>query len=279
MRLLEKLFDDAAVFPPGNLPLCRAVPAHAAHRAGPRAPFVGPLVISATALPGLADLPVPGDGLDLSLTVPGPGGVANALAEAGKIDGVRVVAVEVALPDGLSGDAVVAALDAALAGRGPLVFVELPRDQRRAGLIEALAGTRYLGKLRTGGVRAELHPDEAELAAALVGTVRARLPVKATAGLHHALRNTDPATGFQQHGFLNVLAAVDAALAGAGESEVAALLGERDGEAVLARARSLEERADAVRSQFRSLGTCSIAEPLAELAALGAADIPEGALA
>ena len=102
--------------------------------------------------------------------------------------------------------------------------------------------------------------------------VEAELPFKATAGLHHAVRNTDPATGFEQHGFLNVLAAVDAAQRGAATAQVAALLAERDASAVAARVAGLRDRAVAVRDAFRSFGPCSIDDPRDELTALGLLD-------
>jgi hypothetical protein len=97
------------------------------------------------------------------------------------------------------------------------------------------------------------------------------VPFKATAGLHHAVRNTDPETGFEQHGFLNLLLATDAARAGAEEAEVAAALADRDGTRVAARVRDL---APGVRESFRSFGTCSILEPVEELAALGLTAVP-----
>lgn len=164
-------------------------------------------------------------------------------------------------------------LDAAVAGRPDLeVYVELPRDGRRPALLAALVSTPYHAKLRTGGVRADLYPDEHELAAAVVACVSAGVAFKATAGLHHAVRNTDPTTGFEQHGFLNVLAAVDAAQRGAAIGEVAALLAERDAHAVAATVAGLDERAGQVRDAFRSFGTCSIDDPRDELTALGLLD-------
>ena len=154
------------------------------------------------------------------------------------------------------------------------VFVEVPRDARRPDVVAALAGTPYLAKLRTGGVRADLYPGETELAEAVVATARAGVPFKATAGLHHAVRNTDPATGFEQHGFVNLLAAVDAALDGADVAEVARLLAERDGSVLAAFLRDAidDDAATRLRQQFRSFGTCSIAEPVEELADLGLLD-------
>jgi|tagenome__1003787_1003787.scaffolds.fasta_scaffold20108502_2 hypothetical protein len=64
------------------------------------------------------------------------------------------------------------------------------------------------------------------------GEGRAGLPFKATAGLHHAFRSTDPGTAFEQHGFLNLITAVDAALALADEASVARLLAERKADVV-----------------------------------------------
>jgi hypothetical protein len=152
---------------------------------------------------------------------------------------------------------------------GVTVYVEVPRDERRPGLIASLADSPFLAKFRTGGVRAGLYPDERELARAVLLAVRAQVPFKATAGLHHAVRNTDPRTGFEQHGHLNLLAATGAALGGAGEEEVVAVLAERDATTVAGLVGALSPE---VRSAFRSFGTCSLAEPVGELAALGLLD-------
>lgn len=239
--MIPLLLDDAAVFPPGNLPLDEAVAAHRRHRASWYADLVGPLVVPASALPELA-----GSGpLDVAVVVPTAAAAAAALTAAP--EGIRVVALEVT-------DATVAELRAAVGEpAGVTVFVEVPRDDRRDQVIADLAGTSYLAKLRTGGVRADLYPDEAELAATVQALVHAGVPFKATAGLHHALRNTDPETGFEQHGFLNLLAA-------SGALDGADVLAVRD-------ARDLPELP--TTSLLRSIGTCSITEPVDELADLG----------
>ncbi len=265
--LLAGLCDDAAVFPPGNLPLAEAVPAHLNHGKGAHAALVGPFVLAAKDLPSLAEVTadLPEAGLELALTSPLPD-LAGALEHAGTLPAVRVVALEIALPEGTAPGEVVPTLDTVLAGRDLSVAVEVPRDERRAEVISALAGTPYAAKLRTGGVRAELYPDEAELAGAIEALVAAGVPFKATAGLHHALRNTDPDTGFEQHGYLNLLVAADAAVAGANADELARLLGERDGATVTERVRALDPE---VRRTFRSFGTCSITDPTTELVDLG----------
>ncbi len=180
---------------------------------------------------------------------------------------------------------VVATLD--LAVRGELgrtsdgtratVFIEVPRDERRGALIHHLAGTAYLAKLRTGGVRADLYPDAAELGSALVALVRAGVPFKATAGLHHAVRNTDAATGFEQHGFLNVLVAVAAVLDGADAVEAAVLLADRDSAGLAASLGAWPlGQSEQVRWVFRSIGTCSIDEPVSDLIDLGLLEAAEG---
>ncbi|MDN3026088.1 hypothetical protein [Streptomyces sp. S.PB5] len=265
---LARLFDDAAVFPPGSLPIEEAVRAHVEHTQGAHAGLVGAFVLAAKDVDRLAELTagLTEGSFDLSVTVALPG-VADAVATASRIPAVRLVGLEVAVPDGVAADAVVPALAEAVDDNPDLtVYVEVPRDDRRETLLAQLAGTPYLAKFRTGGVRAELYPDERELAAAVVAAVRAGVPFKATAGLHHAVRNTDPETGFEQHGFLNLLVATDAALKGAEETELAELLADRDGDRIAERVRALTPQ---VRDLFRSFGTCSIAEPATESAGLG----------
>ncbi len=274
-ELFAAFCDDAAVFPPGELPLDRAVPAHLRHVTAAHAPLVGPLVVPQARLPELAGLTAGlGRGsLDLAVTVPSPEAAGQALASAAALPAARPRCLEVAVPEDVATAEIVPRLSTALKGAGDrtgvTVYVEVPRDRRRAGLIAALADSPFLAKFRTGGVRAELYPDERELARAVLLAVRAQVPFKATAGLHHAVRNTDPRTGFEQHGHLNLLAATGAALNGAGEEEVVAVLAERDATTVAGLVRALSPE---VRTAFRSFGTCSLAEPVGELAALGLLD-------
>ncbi|TYK50923.1 hypothetical protein [Actinomadura decatromicini] len=259
------LCDDAAVFPPGLAPLADAVPAHRAHRAAPYAAIVGPLVLPASALDDLYPL-LHGDPLDVSLTAPGgPCEAAKALAAAAELP-VDVRGLEVAVPAGMEADEFFRLLGDVEA---PL-FVEVPRDDRRPSIIAAVAALGHRAKFRTGGVKAHLYPGPDELAAAIKAAVDAGVPFKATAGLHHPVRNTDPETGFHQHGFLNLLLATDAAIIGRPSGDLAAILADRDARAVASRVAALgDDRTAAVRARFLSFGTCSITDPLTELADLG----------
>lgn len=269
-KLLAALLDDAAVFPPGNASIEQAVADHLRHLQTVHTDLVGPLVVAAKDL-GALELVVRDQAeysVDLSLTVPLPG-VAQAIAAARGVGSVRLVGLEVAVPDGTAAAEVVSVLDAADLDDAVTTFVEVPRDGRRPDLLAALARTRYRAKFRTGGARADLYPDEAELAAAIRSAVTLRVPFKATAGLHHAVRNTDPATAFEQHGFLNVLVATGCAQDGGDDTEVAKLLAERDGGRLAERVSELDP---SVRDAFRSFGTCSIAEPITELVDLGLLD-------
>ncbi|MGW2768119.1 hypothetical protein [Streptomyces sp. NPDC001275] len=272
--LFASLCDDAAVFPPGDMPLAEAVPAHVRHVAAAHASLVGPLVLPQARLAELAELTAgyPAGSVELAVTVPSPDEVAKALASVTAVPAARLRVLEVAVPDGMPAAEVVPRLSTPLqvlttSDLTPVtVYVEVPRDERRAELIGCLADSPYLAKFRTGGVRAELYPDERELARAVLLAVRAKVPFKATAGLHRAVRNTDPQTRFEQHGYLNLLAATGAALNGAVEGEIVAVLAERDASTV---AKLVGALSPEVREAFRSFGTCSIAEPVTELAALG----------
>lgn len=271
--LLKGLCDDAALFPPGNAPLEVAVPAHLVHERSEHAALVGPFVFPAPRLGELPAIVAEQDGvLELSLTVPGgTDAVPAALEQLRAIDGVKLVAMEIAVPEGQTPDALFAALDEiASAAPGVDIFVEIPRDDRRPGILSRMAGTPYAAKFRTGGVFAAAYPDEAELAAAISTVVGAGVRFKATAGLHHAVRNTDPETGFEQHGFLNLMLAAHRAAGGASVDEIASTLADRDGKRLAGELDGLSpEAVDALRASFLSFGTCSISDPLTELVGLG----------
>ncbi|TDB83781.1 hypothetical protein E1264_27170 [Actinomadura sp. KC216] len=262
------LCDDAAVFPPGLAPLDVAVPAHRAHRSAPYAELVGPLILPASALDTLDPLlrDAGGPPLDLSVTAPeGPCQAAKALAKAAELP-VDLRGLEVAVPAGMEADEFFRLLGTV----DVPVYVEVPRDERRPSIIDAIAELGHRAKFRTGGVKPHLYPSPDELATAIKAVVDAGVPFKATAGLHHPVRNTDPETGFHQHGFLNLLLATDAAAGDRPVDELSAVLADRDAPSIASRVAALdEERTAAARARFLSFGTCSITDPLNELTDLG----------
>jgi hypothetical protein len=275
--IFDQILDDAALFPPGDAPAERAVPAHIEHRRSARAPYVGPFIVPASRVAEVAILAADAvrDRLDLALTFSGgPDTVADTLVHAAGLDHIRVTAVEVAIPASLTVSAAMSTLAAGVP-ESVHAFVEVPRDERRGEVIAALADTGLRGKFRTGGTTADAYPDEEELADEIHRSLVNGVPFKATAGLHHAVRNTDAATGFEQHGFLNIIAAVAAAADGAGPDDMAAILRSRDGIALAESVAALTvQQAIDIRRRFLSFGTCSIVEPLGDLADLGL--VPSG---
>ncbi|MFJ8440296.1 hypothetical protein [Kitasatospora griseola] len=255
-ELYRGLFDDAAVFPPGDLPLAEAVPAHGAHRAAPYAAAVGPLLAP---IDKLAELALLAPEFPIVVTVP-TGRLADALKAAA---GLPLAGVEYVAGEDVR--AAVAELDALLPD-GVGAAVEVPRSAGIESALDALAGTRYRAKYRTGGLSFAAFPSVAELAGFQVACAERELPYKCTAGLHNAVRHTDLGTGYEHHGFLNVLLA-----AGSSDREQATeLLAERDGARLATAVQSLTEHQTArIRSAFTAFGTCSIAEPLEDLARLG----------
>ncbi|MFE0463416.1 hypothetical protein ACFW1A_29610 [Kitasatospora sp. NPDC058965] len=279
--LFAGLCDDAAIFPPGDLPLPQAVPAHLAHRTAWYADLVGPFLTVPARIGPLAELVGEG-GLAVSLIVPdGSAGLEPALRALADRPQLRLVGLEVPadpLDDVAEGvRRVRAELDRLLPAHAPglPVAVELARGPQLLLGLDALEGGPYRAKFRTGGTAAQAFPGELELASFLYAAVYRKLAFKCTAGLHHAVRHQDAATGFAHHGFLNVLLATHAALGGAEHAELVEVLAQQDGPAVAARVAELgAAEQEAVRAAFTGFGTCSIAEPLADLAALGLVRIP-----
>jgi hypothetical protein len=251
--MLRGLIDDAALFPPGSAPMEAAVPAHRGYRQSWYEAMIGPFLVPQTRLGELgAHL---GRG-ELRIGVIVDGELENVAADA----------------DALPPQVTVAHFESRHAlehlaefapNWGRPVFVELPFGEQA---LDAVHPTTFIPKFRTGGLAAEFFPAPETLAAAITGCRQRGLQFKLTAGLHEAVRHHDQATGFDHHGFLNVLVAVTDAADGAPTEALTATLASTDAADLAARARRVLHRP---RPLWTGYGSCSIDEPLNDLTALG----------
>jgi hypothetical protein len=273
--LFRGLFDDASLFPPAELAMAAAVAGHLRHQAAWYHAMSGPFVCPDAKITGLsAALTASAIAeLDLALTVPGGWASLDVAVDAVFADPrLRLRAIEV--PIGPAGgvaavNEVTSALDRTPLA-GATAYVEIPPDQLTGDSLHALADHGYRAKLRTGGVTAPAFPAEWVLARSLAELTGRRLPFKCTAGLHHAVRQHAADTGFEHHGFLNVLLALAAALDDATDDQIAAVLADTSPSRVAtAAARLDDDGAAAVRELFTSFGTCSTDEPVSDLVTLG----------
>ncbi len=265
--LLVGLLDDAAVFPPGSAPLPTAVADHRRHRAAWYAPLVGPLLVPAGDAPAAVALLGPDERLAVGLV-----GALDAVTAAVGAADPRLDVRQVESPVAKRGENPQPGLAALL----PLaaqrtVYAEIPLTFGLLGALDTVAVARRAGrdiapKFRTGGLAAELFPTPVELAAVICACRERDLPFKLTAGLHHALRHTDPETGFVHHGFLNVLVAATLAADGTEVAEVAEVLAATDPLPLIEPARA--RRGDN-RPLWIGFGSCSVTEPLGDLIRLG----------
>jgi hypothetical protein len=255
------LVDDAAIFPPGDAPLHEAAEAYDARSQDDGAELVGSFVLRDTDLPLLRDLVAP-----VSIVCTGGAGQLAGPTHWVRRNDVAIAGMEIAVRD-LDDPAsnvrrVVAATDD-LETEWP-IFVELPQTAPDHGWLSAAdvaaeAGLRL--KFRTGGLDPSAFPASELLAGWIDAALDRETPFKCTAGLHRARRHTGE-DGSEHHGFLNVLLAARRAFDGAAPDEVVAVLEDRD----------LAVTADEVaagRRWFVSFGSCSVAEPWADLRELG----------
>lgn len=268
--LFQGLFDDAALFPPASTPLRQAVRLHEQHLRSRHAGLVGAFVCASARLTELSDAVADGDCGEVAVSLTVPGGrlrLAGALRSIGEHSLLRLAAIELPVPAGELSQAL-DDLSTVAGAQGCVVFVEVSAVDLTAAVTDQLADAGLGLKLRTGGTTAEAFPTSAVLAAAIGTAVRSGVEFKCTAGLHNAIARVDRATGFAHHGFLNVLLAVHAAQTGT--AAVQDQLAAQDSDALAGQLRALSpEAVGTIRAQFRSIGSCSIDEPLADLTTLG----------
>ncbi|MBO3732609.1 hypothetical protein [Glycomyces niveus] len=248
--MLRGLIDDAALFPPGSAPMAAAVPAHRGYRQSWYEAMIGPLLVPQSRL---ADLE-PGRG-ELAIGV-----VVDSDLEQVEHD-VAALPPQVTVVHYESRHALEHLAKTAPAWGKP-VYAELPFGP---DALDAVRATGFTPKFRTGGLAAEFFPDPETLAETIAGCRLRGLRFKLTAGLHQAVRHRDPETGFEHHGFLNVLVAAAEAAQGAPTEALARTLAETDELDLADRARRVLHRP---RALWTGYGSCSIEEPLADLTRL-----------
>ena len=296
--LLAGLIDYAGLFPPAALPMRDAVARYAEHRRGADRAMLGRFVVPAARLAEFTTevdrlpfgAPTPADPWSLAVLATATdapmlrafgatyGGCLTADVVEAKADDVAMIEA-IAVAFGSASGSASADASAPMA----TVYVELPLQADLPLLVAALGRLGLRAKVRTGGLTPDAIPASADLLRFLTCCVRAGVPFKATAGLHHPLRGEYPLTGdadgprATMYGFLNIFLTAAFLHAGIEASAVAPLLEERDAAAIAVDGTSLRWRhlalATPALAAFRaasgaSFGSCSFDEPVHDLAAL-----------
>ena len=252
--LCRGVVDYAGTFPPATLALSEAIERYARYRSGDDAWMLHRFVVSARDLEAFARIApefTGGARWPLSVVCVEPEDIERACAwqsDAAVVESLEVKAI--------------APLDLLE------IFVERPLPVDLTEL-QSLKEKNAMLKIRLGGERPDSTPESSMLARALSSCAELSLPLKATAGLHHAVRS-------QSHGFVNFLLAATMAHAGGNVTELEALLDEtdatafgfEDGHAFWRDYRFDVATISDARRMLRSFGSCSFEEPRSSLEGL-----------
>lgn len=246
--LLDRLFDDAGLFPPARLPMAEALRAHDFATTGPHRRMVASFVCPAGRLPELDALVTAGLPRPAALAVAGydgPGAWRRVYAAPGLVQVEAPHGVRVPPPPGRV-----------------LRYVEVAPHLPLAPSLDAIQSAGARVAVRCDGLIRDTVPSCDWLAGVLAGAADRRLAVKA-GGLDHPFREVAPDR--VHHGFVNLLAAAAAARARRPAAEVSDLLAAAEGRyAELATYLSAPSR-----ELLASVGTCSIAAAAGALDARG----------
>ncbi len=267
--LFAGLVDDASVLPPSATGVTEALESFRAHRKAWFAELLGSFLLPSSLAGGHRSWAGAVVGVVNDTAI----GALPAVVAGLRAAGAEVRQVEAAVARrGEDPQPGLGELGRLAGDLGDLdVYAEIPLSWGLLAGLDTVAraragGLRIAPKFRVGGLAAELFPTPVELAAVICACRDRGLPFKLTAGLRHALRHTDPETGFTHHGFLNVLVAAAVAVDGGEVAEVAESLAATHPLPLVEPARG---RRDEPRPLLIGFGSAAVVEQLTELVRLG----------
>ncbi|HEY0381337.1 MAG TPA: hypothetical protein VGC72_03985 [Candidatus Elarobacter sp.] len=302
--LLERLIDDAALFPPAELPMRAALRHHARLRESAYWWIAGRFVVPASRLDELVAIRDAAQSLELCVVLDAAMSGAKGdtvRADLHRVDrvlgtaGITVAALELRVPGAGLDQTGLARSVSEIAERWPSEPVSfwyepsynagwtVPPDEALATLA-AVRGTAPSNvtvgaKVRCGGQAAGATSSVDDLAAFVVAAHAHDIPWKATAGLHHPVRGAyGVAGGVVPHGFLNLFVAGAALHAGVLDAaRVAEVIAESEPRAFVVDpvhvawrdVRVEAEQVAAARERCVAFGSCSFDEPVNDLRELG----------
>jgi hypothetical protein len=269
--LVDRLFDDAGLFPPASAKVAEAVADHARHRVSSYDDLVATFssrdsrLLDVDACAARLGLPK----VEVTVVVPaGLGMLPAALATLKRCPRLTLRAVDV--PMGTDPAARAARAADALAEQGVPLYVEVPESLGTEARIHQLRAVGVRLKLRGGGTSIHAFTPERLLAPMIVTCAAELLPFKCVTGMSRAFRHRDQESLFQRHGFLNVVLATLAAIRTGSEAAVRDILAERDQRTLSAEVLGLTPRdVAAVRTVLTRIGSSHVTESVADLRALG----------
>jgi len=222
------LIDYAGLFPPATLDMVDAVAGYRAARASKASWVAGRFLCPSSRLEELAGVLTttftageePWEIGVIVDTAVGAGAAASQTFHAEMQPAATVASVEARIGD-TDKDSIKALVNALISIQPEVVpYLEVLQpgslDGQVRAVAHALADIGHIGgvKIRCGGTDASLFPTPETVAEFILLATNARLPYKATAGLHQPIRHYDADLGVWRHGFVNLLVAAAAADAG-----------------------------------------------------------------
>jgi hypothetical protein len=286
--LLRQAIDYAGLFPPAGLDMSAAVNNYVTYREGPDAWALGRFIVPATRLSEFAEEAArrtSGLTWPWELSVLIGADRERDLAILGEFERqprFSIPAIEIKAIEMKAESAASIAEASRRIPEGLQVYVEVPTESDPADLLASAATASVRLKVRTGGITPDAFPTAVSLDRFIRGCLRAKVPFKATAGLHHAVRGEYPLTYEERSprgtmfGFLNLFLAAAMVQAGSSESETQSLLVETSPDAFQLQDRAVywrdhrlgTDQLRQARESIISFGSCSFTEPITEVQAL-----------